>query len=302
MFLVVVCGFLTTFLGDFRCPFCLFHSLSQSGLKLLCFFACKDTQFFAESSAWVSFFVLTGCSEKYHVRLDGLNHSLQTILHILPNFAKPWHVAVGKTFKTLTYDIDKFHFGIRGTATDRSGDTSDTLRRFCNPAQLECGFPNPQARKDIPKTHARGILKVYFFGLKILIFNCVGLQIPRGRDRGCSILAAHSRTIRMPVAYFAILWFCFGLVSRLRPPDYQGLVADYQGLVAGYQGLVVEGPEPSRSESTHKRAIGAAGMPHLLSIPIECTNSCHARYKTITVEIQWGRTFSCFPVDMLRQI
>ena len=34
---------------------------------------------------------------------------------------------------------------------------------------------------------------------------------------------------------------CFGLMLRLRPPDYQGLVAGYQGLVLRYQALVGAG-------------------------------------------------------------
>ena len=84
--------------------------------------------------------------------------------------------------------------------------------------------------------------------------------------------------------------------------DVAAEVAGLPGLGSGIPGLGTTLPSPGRSWPSLKRAIGAEGMPHLLSIPIECTNSCHARYKTITVEIQWGRTFSCFPVDMLRQI
>ena len=48
---------------------------------------------------------------------------------------------------------------------------------------LRRGFPNPQARKGL---HEAGN-DIYrqaesFFGLKILIFHCVGLQIPRGKQ------------------------------------------------------------------------------------------------------------------------
>ena len=39
---------------------------------------------------------------------------------------------------------------------------------------------------------------------------------------------------------------CFGLMLRLRPPDYQGLVAGYQSLVAGCRGLVGAGQAISK--------------------------------------------------------
>ena len=66
-----------------------------------------------------------------------------------------------------------------------NGRPSDTLRWIVIRRNWGAGFRiRKPARAWMREAQVNAIKRYIFFGLKILILHCVGLQIPRGRDRG----------------------------------------------------------------------------------------------------------------------
>ena len=68
---------------------------------------------------------------------------------------------------------------------------------------FQCEIPNPQSRKGFENCHLVNSIGI-FFGFQILIFYCVGLQIPRNKGFSCRFdTADYYGCVDVPARRFA---------------------------------------------------------------------------------------------------